>query len=78
MNSFEWGASLLFALIYGTIIVIPCVIIAVKGKRLIDNLGRFPTKAPGIQMSSLWWLVLVEAVTFASLISFYRYFVFNS
>jgi hypothetical protein len=74
MTPFDWGAGLKFALVYASLIIIPCCVIGVMGKRLIDNLGRHPSDAPVIQMSALWWLVLLETGTFACLLIFYRFF----
>lgn len=74
MMPFDWGAGLQFAAVYALIIIFPCVVIAVMGRGLINRLGKNPSNAPVIQMSALWWLVLLEVSTFACLITFYRFF----
>lgn len=70
-----WTEAFIFSLVYSIIIIIPCIIIAVIGKKLIDQLGQNPSNAPLIQMGIVAKLIAVEVVTFFFLISFY--FVFS-
>ena len=75
MVSFQlWGASLKFALTYSIIILVPCVCVALMGKKMINELGRYPSKTPAIQMSVVWKFVIVEVITFSLLIAFYNVF----
>jgi hypothetical protein len=74
MISLDLGAGLVFFSIFSGIIIVPCFFLAILGRRLINTLGRYPSNAPVIQMSSVVWLLLLEIVTFFSLISFYRFF----
>jgi len=69
-----WGESFIFAVIFAFIILVPCVLVAFIGTRMIDRLGRYPTKTPVIQMSILVPLVAIEIVTFALMLGFYRFF----
>ena len=71
-----WIESAIFGSIYSVIIIIPCVLVALFGRKMIEKLGQFPTKTPVIQMSIFWKLLLIETFTFAALISFY--FVFSN
>ncbi|MCA9400769.1 MAG: hypothetical protein KC713_04020 [Candidatus Omnitrophica bacterium] len=69
-----WIESFYFSLIYSVIIIIPCIIVGLLGKRMIDRLGTYPSRTPSIQLSVFIWLVVVEIVTFTALIGFYRFF----
>ena len=70
-----WTEAFIFSLIYSTVIIVPCILIAMMGKKLIDDLGRFPSNAPFIQMGVVYKLIFVELITFSLLIGFY--FVFS-
>lgn len=75
MTTFDlWGESFTFALIYSFIIIVPCIIVAILGKKMIAQMGKYPTKSPIIQMSIFWQLVVLEIITFLLLIGFYRFF----
>ena len=63
-----WREALIFGLVYSVIIIVPCVVIAIMGTRLINELGRYPSKTPAIQMSVLIPLIITEIVTFAFLL----------
>ncbi len=70
-----WRESFLFAVIYAVMIIIPCVVVAYFGKRMITQLGLYPSKTPSIQMSVFLILLVTEVITFCGLIGFYRFFV---
>lgn len=70
----QWGESLIFIGIFSLIIIIPCVVVALLGRKMIDKLGQFPSNTPAIQMGVLMWLLLTEALTFVALIAFYKFF----
>ena len=69
-----WKEAFIFSVIFCPIIIIPCVLVALMGRKFIDQLGTYPTKTPVIQMSILFKLVILEIATFVSLISFYHFF----
>ena len=69
-----WKESFIFALIYSVFILIPCVLVVLLGRPMIERLGRWPTKTPIIQISVFLKLMLLEAFTFAGLIVFYLFF----
>ena len=69
-----WKESLIFALVYAIVISVPCVLVVLIGRKLIDQLGHFPSKTPAIQMSILFQLIAVEVGTFTCLIGFYHIF----
>jgi len=69
-----WTESIIFLLVFTVIIVVPCVFVALLGKKMIDRLGQFPSQAPVIQMGVLLKLAVIEMVTFIALIIFYHIF----
>lgn len=69
-----WGESFIFAAIYSVIILLPCVIIALMGRKLIEKLGRYPSKAPPIQMSIFLPFMTVFVITSALLLGFFQFF----
>ena len=76
MVPFElWGVSLIFCSIYAVIIIVPCVITANIGRRMIDELGHWPSKTPAIQMKFFWKLVVLEILTFIGLVAFFNFFI---
>jgi len=75
MVSFDlWFESFIFAAVYGVIVMVPCVMVGLIGKKMIDKLGRYPTKSPAIQMSIFLQLIVIEIIAFFCLIAFYHVF----
>lgn len=69
-----WGESLIFFLVFSMIMIVPCVLVALMGRKMVDRLGQYPTKTPIIQMSIFLPFVVTVAITFVSLIGFYHIF----
>ncbi len=69
-----WKEAFVFIFAFSLIIIIPCVLVALMGRKMIDQIGRYPTKTPVIQMSIFIQLIVVEVVTFFSLYGFYQFF----
>ena len=69
-----WSQALIFALVYVPIVLVPCVLVCLMGRKMIDQLGMHPSQTPIIQMSIFWKLVSVEIITFTCLIGFYQFF----
>ena len=69
-----WIESLIFWIFYAIIIIVPCVIIALMGRKMIAQLGLYPSRTPSIQMSVCYKLIIVEVITFTLLIAFYHFF----
>ena len=69
-----WGETIVLALIYSTIIIIPCILVGLLGRKMINKLGYFPSKTPAIQMSIFLQLVVIEFATFGMLMGFYHFF----
>lgn len=75
MGTFDlWTESFILGAIYTTIIAVPCILIVIVGRKMIWQLGHFPSKAPFIQMSIFWKLVAIEVVTITLLLAFYSFF----
>jgi len=70
-----WTESLIFTVIYAALVFVPCFLITLIGKRMIDRLGQFPSQAPAIQLSIFLKLVVIEIISFTCLIGFYHIFV---
>ena len=69
-----WREAFVFACIYGVIITVPCIIVAIIGSKMLEQLGRYPSKTPAIQMSIIWKLIITEIITFVLLLMFYNLF----
>ena len=60
-----WYEGLIFVIVFGALIAIPCSLIAMIGSKMFNDLGNFPTKAAQIQSSACWKVLLIEIVSFA-------------
>jgi hypothetical protein len=69
-----WGPSFIFSLIFSFVILIPCIVIAFMGRRMITRLGTFPSQAPSILMSICLQFILVAIVSLGLLVSFFQFF----
>ena len=67
-----WRESFIFALFLGIGIIVPCILIARLGMRLINNIGQNPSRTPYFQWSAIFNIVIIEFCTFAYLIGFYH------
>jgi hypothetical protein len=66
------SAAVVFVCIFFVLVTIPCVGIAWLGKRMIDKVGNFPSKTPGIQMEIVIKLVFLEIVSMTLLLLFFK------
>ncbi len=64
--------ALIFIGIFFVLMLIPTVGIAWIGWRLIERLGRYPSKTPAIQLSVVFKLVVVEVVSMTLLLVFFK------
>jgi len=67
-----YSTMIVFAIIFFILIAIPCVGIAWLGSRLINRLGRYPSKTPAIQMSVVFKLTVLEIVSWTLLLLFFK------
>ena len=65
---------LILIAIWFVIIVIPCVGIGFIGKRLINRLGKFPSKTSGITLNIMWKLIVIEVVSLTLILLFFKVF----
>lgn len=70
----QWTEAFVFCAIFAGIIIIPCALIGLIGRNMINKLGRYPSKTPAIQMSVLFQLFVIEIIGFVGLIGFYNFF----
>ncbi len=70
----DWMMSLIFCAVFAVIVLVPCAIIAVMGRKMIIRIGQYPSQTPLIQLNVFLPLVVLEVCTFASLIGFYNVF----
>lgn len=68
------GASLIFLIMIIVVIGVPCVGIGFIGYHMMTRLGRYPSKTPAITLSVFIKLVVIEVISFALLIAFFRIF----
>ena len=66
------GTAFVFVLVFWVMMLIPCIGIGWMGKKLIDQLGRYPSRTPAVQMSVLVKLVVLEVVSFTLLAGFLK------
>ena len=70
----QWIEAFIFASVFSLLIIIPCLLIVLVGRKMINRLGQYPSKTPAIQMSVLFQLVTIEIFGFFGLIAFYNFF----
>lgn len=66
------GAGYIFLVIFFVLIAIPCVGIAWLGTKMINQLGRYPSKTPAIQMSIVLKLTVLEIGSWTMLLLFFK------
>ena len=62
----------MFVAIFYGIILFACVGVGWIGKNMLDQLGRYPSKTPAIQMGVLFKLVVVEVVSMTLIVLFFK------
>ena len=66
------SVALIFISIFWVIILIPCIGIGWIGVKLINKLGRYPSKTPAIQTDILFKLVFIEVISLTLLVGFFK------
>jgi len=66
------STGLIFILVFFILIIIPCAGIIWIGTKLLNKLGRYPSKTPAIQLSIIWPLIIIEVVSFTLLVGFFK------
>ena len=70
----DWHATFILIGLFFIIIMGPCFAVAVMGYKTIEEMGRYPSKTPFIQMGIFWKLVPLEIISFLLLLVFYHIF----
>lgn len=69
-----WGESFIFASLFSIIILIPCLVVGIMGRKMIYKLAYYPSQAPKILMSICLQFIVTSAVTLGLLYAFFRAF----
>ncbi len=69
-----WREGWVFIAAMLFVVGIPCIAVAVLGTKLIDHIGRFPTKSAQLQMGVCIQLLFVEIFSFLMLALFFHVF----
>jgi hypothetical protein len=69
-----YSEALIFVSVFAVIVLIPCYFVFLIGRNMMEEMGRFPTRAAFIQAKALLTLMVVEVGAFLFLTSFYRIF----
>ncbi|MCD4779207.1 MAG: hypothetical protein K8S27_01470 [Candidatus Omnitrophica bacterium] len=70
----QWREAIIFCSIVGIIVVIPCFLTAKMSIKMIDQLGRYPSKTPSIIMSMCIPFSVLVFLTYFFLLLFYHFF----
>jgi len=68
-----WHEAIKFIAIFFLMIMVPCLVVAWMGYKMITKIGFHPSKTPFIQLSIVFKLVTLEVLTFAAIMAFYRF-----
>ena len=66
------GTAWIFISIFYGIILFICIGVGWIGRNLLEDLGRFPSKTPAIQMGILFKLVVLEVTGMTLLVLFFK------
>jgi len=66
------SVGLIFIVIFAVVIAIPCVGVAWLGKGMLDQLGKFPSRTPAIQINIVIKLLVLESVSWTLLLLFFK------
>lgn len=69
-----WYEGIMFILLFGTLIGVPCFLTAWLGSRMINDVGNAPTQAAKIQLSVGWKILIIQVITFIALAAFFQFF----
>ena len=69
-----WGESFIFASIFSVIILVPCLVIGILGRKMIHQLAYYPSQAPRILMSICVQFFVTAVFSFAGLWGFFKMF----
>lgn len=67
-----FGPMLILLLVFTFVMAVPCIGTIILGSRLMDRLGRYPSKTPVIQINTIAKLVALEVISFGMLTMLYH------
>ena len=67
-----WYEGIIFIVVFGALILVPCFLTMVIGSKMVNDLGNFPTKSAQFQRSACWKVFVVEIVAFFFLAVFFH------
>ena len=67
-----WRQALIFGSVYFFIILISCLLTLFMGLKVINQLGRYPTRAPQILMRSCFPFICLVVMTFGLMLGFFH------
>jgi len=70
----QFTEGLIFLCLFAVMVIVPCYLIFLIGRGMMDEMGRYPTQAPKIQFSALLRLSLVMMGAYVYLVLFFRFF----
>ena len=70
-----WIESAILVAVFALVVLVPCYFIAIFGRKLIEELSRYPSQAPSIHMKYLTPVLVIEFFTFLGLIGIYQVFI---
>ncbi|MBI4309311.1 MAG: hypothetical protein HY591_03160 [Candidatus Omnitrophica bacterium] len=59
-----WYEGVMFVVIFGALVLVPCFFIAWIGCEMANALGNSPTKSARIQTDACWKVFIIEMVSF--------------
>ena len=66
------SAAVTFLIVFTVLIAVPCVGVAWIGTKLINQLGRYPSKTPAIQLSVILQLTILEITSWTMMLLFFK------
>ena len=74
MSLDDWAEIIVFFGWFASVMSIPCLVIAIMGRKMLFQLGQFPSQKAPILMKFTIKLFFLEVVSFAALFWFYFYY----
>ncbi len=69
-----WGESFVFASVFSMLVLVPCLVIALIGRKMIKKLSYYPSQAPQILMSISLQFTVTAVITLSLLFAFFKVF----
>lgn len=74
MQEFDlWLQAFIFVSSFAVVVSLPCLLIVKTGRKFIDELGKFPTKAANIYKKYLLKIFAMQIFSFSLLLMFFSF-----